>query len=513
MTNFLSFKHVEFSYSASVFPVLQNLCFELHEGWTGVTGENGAGKTTLLLLAADLLKPLGGVIQRPESQLYCPQRTDQLWEDERFRTAVGDFFFSGDNEAGRLMNTLRIEWDWTDRWDSLSHGERKRLQLAVALFHKPRMLALDEPTNHLDHEARVLVGEALDAYDGIGLLVSHDRALLDRLCENCLFLEAGNAVLRPGGVSAGLGEDAREQLGKQRERKNLQTERKRLAAEADKRRRTVEGSRNRLSQSRVDPKDHDTRRKIRLAVLSGKDKIGADLYKHMENRLEKADEALDEARFRQERPTGLTLHATASKADRLLFLEAGDIPLGGERRLAFPELTIAPLDRVALIGPNGAGKSTLIRHILANVPERVSLLYVPQELSVEESNVLFAQLMNIDEKSRGEILSRFSRLGSDPRGLLQSTSSGRGAPSPGETRKLLVAHGVFQNPALVIMDEPTNHLDLKSIQLLEAMLNEAVCALLLVSHDEVFLSRLTQRSWVISDGRVSIQDKELSNPP
>jgi ATPase subunit of ABC transporter with duplicated ATPase domains len=509
MANFLSFNHVEFSYPASVFPVLQNLRFELHGGWTGVTGENGAGKTTLLLLAAGLLKPIGGVIQRPESHLYCPQRTDQLWEDERFRAAVNDFFFSGDNEAGRLMNTLRIEWDWPERWDSLSHGERKRLQLAVALFHKPRMLALDEPTNHLDHEARALVGETLDAYDGIGLLVSHDRALLDRLCESCLFLEAGNAVLRPGGVSAGLSEDAREQLSKQRERKNLQTERKRLAAEADKRRRMVEGSRNRLSQRRVDPKDNDTRGKIRLAVLSGKDKIGADLYKRMENRLEKADEALDKARFRQERPTGLTLNAAASKADRLFFLEAGEIPLGGERRLAFPELTIAPLDRVALIGPNGAGKSTLIRHILANMPEQVSLLYVPQELSVEESNALFAELMSFDEKRRGEILSRFSRLGSDPRGLLQSASSGRGAPSPGETRKLLVAHGVFQNPALIIMDEPTNHLDLKSIQLLEAMLSEVVCALLLVSHDEVFLSRLTNRSWVITDDCVCLHDKEL----
>jgi ATPase subunit of ABC transporter with duplicated ATPase domains len=122
---------------------------------------------------------------------------------------------------------------------------------------------------------------------------------------------------------------------------------------------------------------------------------------------------------------------------------------------------------------------------------------------VEESDALLAQVMAEDEKSKGEILSRFSRLGSDPRSLLQSASPLRGAPSPGEARKLLVARGVFLNPALIIMDEPTNHLDLKSIQLLEAMLTEATCALLLVSHDEVFLSRLTKCSWNIVDGCVS----------
>ncbi|MDR0377139.1 MAG: ATP-binding cassette domain-containing protein [Spirochaetaceae bacterium] len=511
MANLLSFNQVEYSYPASLVPVVRNLRFELGESWTGVTGGNGAGKTTLLLLAAGLLTPGAGVIRGPESRLYCPQRTDRLWEDERFRAAVDDFFFSGGNEAGRLMNTLRIEWDWPERWDSLSHGERKRLQVAAALFSRPRVLALDEPANHLDRESRELVAGALAAYEGIGLLVSHDRALLDRLCSRCLFLEDGAAVLRPGNASAGLIEDEREQLNKRRERKNLRVERERLAAEAENRLRTVAGSRKRLSQRRVAPKDHDTRGKIRLAVLTGKDKIGADLYKRMENRRKKADEALEEARFRAERPTGLTLHAEASRADRLLFLPAGELPLGGERRLRFPDLTLAPRDRVALMGPNGAGKSTLIRHLLERLPKQ-GLLYMPQELSVEQSADLFARLGALDEQSRGEVLSRFSRLGSDPRSLLQSAASGRGAPSPGEARKLLTAYGVLQNPALIIMDEPTNHLDLQSIQVLESLLSEADCALLLVSHDEVFLSRLTTRSWLISTDHLSIQDNPFPSP-
>jgi ATPase subunit of ABC transporter with duplicated ATPase domains len=74
------------------------------------------------------------------------------------------------------------------------------------------MLAVDEPTNHLDRNAKTLIAEALAEYTGIGLLVSHDRGLLDRLCNSCLFLDTGGAALRPGGVTRGMAEADREQL-------------------------------------------------------------------------------------------------------------------------------------------------------------------------------------------------------------------------------------------------------------------------------------------------------------
>jgi ATPase subunit of ABC transporter with duplicated ATPase domains len=486
----LSFNAVYFSYPSSINPVLENISVDFHEGWTGITGDNGAGKSTLLMLAAGLLEPSAGSVSGGRG-MYCPQRTDDLpggWED---------FFFAADGEAGRILSRLGIEADWPYRWDTLSHGERKRLQLGTALWRQPEFLALDEPTNHLDREARDLITGALENYSGAGLLVSHDRALLDRLCGACLFIRGGTAILRPGGVSQGIAEEERESLEARRIRKQLFNERDRLAREADARRRVVEGSKNRLSKKHIDAKDKDARGKINRARLSGKDRAGADNYKHMENRLGKLENVIENTAAPAARKQGITLEASAGKMDRVCAVPAGSIPLDGDSRsgsrsLSFPELVIHPADRIALTGPNGAGKSTLLRFLLGQIPPRIAVLYIAQEISAEEGRAALDALEKESEQDRGEILSRFSRLGSDPRLLLQSR-----LPSPGELRKLLIARGVFSNPALIIMDEPTNHLDLTSIRLLEDTLKEVPCALLLVSHDAAFLSALTTVAWVI----------------
>jgi ATPase subunit of ABC transporter with duplicated ATPase domains len=481
----LSFKSVYFSYPSSLNPVLEDISAEFHPGWTGVTGDNGAGKTTFLMLAAGLLEPRFGKISGGGG-VYCSQRTDELpplWED---------LFYAGGGEAGRLMSRLGIEADWPYRWETLSQGERKRLQLGIALWQQPDLLAVDEPTNHLDREARELIAAALESYSGIGLLVSHDRALLDRLCGACLFIRQGKGILRPGGVSRGLTEEDREALEARRLRKRLSDERERLAAEAGTRRREVEGSKNRFSKKRLNPGDNSGRAKINLARLSGKDRTGADLYKLMENRLDRLDERIEKLSTPKQRKEGISLETSPAKMDRLCALPAGSIPLGANRSLSFPELLIRPGERIGLTGPNGAGKSTLIRHILEHIPSPVKVLYIPQELSAREGEAALEELNRESEKNRGEILSRFSRLGSDPRSLIQSRQ-----PSSGETRKLLIARGVFGKPALIVMDEPTNHLDLTSIRLLEETLEQVSCALLLVSHDEAFLSGLTHKEWAI----------------
>jgi ATPase subunit of ABC transporter with duplicated ATPase domains len=490
----LRFNSVCFSYPSTVEPVLRDLNLEFHGGWTGITGDNGAGKSTFLMLAAGILEPQRGKIEGAGG-IYCPQRTDELpesWED---------LFYDSGHEGGRLMARLGIDAGWPYRWESLSHGERKRLQLGVALWRRPSLLAVDEPTNHLDREARDFVKAALESYAGLGLLVSHDRALLDGLCSRCLFIRQGGALLRPGGVSQGLAEEEREAKERGRLRKELSRERDRLAAAAEARRRAVEGSQNRLSKKRIDPKDGDARGKINLARLTGKDRTASDQYRRMENRLERMDRALSTVQAPDMRKQGITLPSVRARMDRIIFVPAGSIPLGGEGRiLSFPDLLIRPGERIALTGPNGAGKSTLLRFIVAQIPAAVSCLYIPQEISAGGGRGALEAIQGESKKDRGEILARYSRLGSDPGLLLQSR-----LPSPGEVRKLLIARGVFSNPALIIMDEPTNHLDLGSIRLLEETLAEVSCALLLVSHDEVFLAALTNCEWNIGrNGVLSI---------
>jgi ATPase subunit of ABC transporter with duplicated ATPase domains len=482
----IRFHSVYFSYPSTIEPVLRGLNQEFHEGWTGITGDNGAGKTTFLMLASGLLEPQSGKIEGAGG-LYCPQRTDELpelWED---------FFYDSGSEGGRLMSRLGIGADWPYRWESLSHGERKRLQLGVALWRRPPLLAIDEPTNHLDREARAFVSSALKSYAGVGLLVSHDRALLDALCGSCLFIRQGKAVLRPGGISQGLAEEDREAKEAGRLRKELGRERDRLASETEARRHAAEGSKNRLSKKNIGAGDKDGRAKINLARLSGKDRTAADQYKRMETRLARMDRALSAVNAPGRRKQGITLPAAPGRMDRILAVTGGTIPLDGEgRALSFPDLLIRPGDRIALTGPNGAGKSTLIRYMLERIPQRAGILYIPQEISAEEGRTALEGIRRETEQNRGEILARYSRLGSDPALLLQSR-----LPSPGETRKLLIARGVFSNPALIIMDEPTNHLDLTSIRLLEESLSEVSCALFLVSHDEAFLAALTTRRWDI----------------
>jgi ATPase subunit of ABC transporter with duplicated ATPase domains len=255
----------------------------------------------------------------------------------------------------------------------------------------------------------------------------------------------------------------------------------------------VEGTKNRLSKKHIGANDSDARGKINLARLSGKDRTASDQYKRMKNRLARSDQALAAVDVPARRKQGITLPAAQARMDRILAIPGGTIALGGEgRRLSFPDLLIRPNERIALTGPNGAGKSSLIRYMVERIPGHLGILYIPQELSAGEGTAALEGIRRETEKNRGEILARYSRLGSDPGLLLQSR-----LPSPGETRKLLIAGGVFSNPALIIMDEPTNHLDLNSIRLLEETLAEVPCALFLVSHDEVFLRALTKRRWEI----------------
>jgi macrolide transport system ATP-binding/permease protein len=192
----LTFQSVEFAHPGMTMPLFSDLTVQFPSGWTGIVGPNGAGKTTLLKVATGELAAQSGTVQRKGLSLYVAQRTDDPPE------FLEDFIWAPD--ATVLKARLRVGEDWPERWSTLSHGERKRAQIAVALWREPAILALDEPSNHIDADARRLLLLALTEFTGIGLLVSHDRALLDELCTQCLLIDPPDAVLRPGGVTAAL---------------------------------------------------------------------------------------------------------------------------------------------------------------------------------------------------------------------------------------------------------------------------------------------------------------------
>lgn len=484
----LLFHSVGFSYDGAITPLLQGVEVHFPAGWSGVVGPNGAGKTTLLLLATGQLAPTSGQVTGGIDAIYCPQRTDHPPDD------LDDLLAASDGDAWDIRARLGVADDWLDRWSSLSHGERKRTQIAVALWRQPALLAIDEPTNHLDRAARTMLGQALRRYSGIGLLVSHDRELLDELCCQCVFVEPPQAHVRPGGYTAGAEQGRLEQDRARRDRDTATKDLKRLEREASRRRAEAARSDARASKKNLG-KDNDARFKRNLARMSGKDGQAGKLLNQMSGRAQQARQRRDTILVKKEYDLGIWLEAARSPRDRLLWRDQGQLPVGGNRVLIHPDLVLRTADRVALSGPNGGGKSTLLRALLAgdlNVdPER--LVYVPQEIDIGSAQQILASVRSLSHDRLGRLMTIVSCLNSRPERLLDSA-----LPSPGEVRKLLLAEGISRQPHLIVMDEPTNHLDLPSIECLEAALMDCPCGLLLVSHDERLLQSLTQTRWELS---------------
>lgn len=506
----VQFSDVSFSYGGAV-PVLDRVSFTVGRGWTGIVGPNGSGKTTLLSLAARALETEAGAIIAPRRAVSCEQPTESL------PGLAHEFFYAFDERSMDLTRTLELELEWLFRWDTLSHGERKRTQIAVALWSAPELLALDEPTNHIDAPAKQMLREALARYDGIGLLVSHDRDFLDSLCERCIFLNAGGATVRPGGVSAGLEQAAQDELAANRELNAARQRVSGIETEAAHRRDAARSQQRRRSKAGLARKDHDARFKRNLARYTGKDGTGGKLLRQMDGRIAGARADLERKRraaaaARRVDPDGVTLSGEASKSDSIVTLQTGSIPLGGSgtrRVLTFPDLSIRGRDRILLAGPNGSGKTTLIAHIAshftapdARLPfHRGHAVFLPQELSAGERKLVRAWVDTLANNDRAALLSAINRLGSDPERFLQTT-----LPSPGEARKAIIASGELARCLLLVLDEPTNHLDLPSIFLLETALTAFPGAVLFTTHDERFARTVAgdRDRWIIeSDTRGS----------
>ncbi len=483
----LTFENVTFSYEQMTFPVLLHASFAFPEGWTGVVGANGAGKTTVLKLATGGLRPDSGWIRGPGAATYCEQRTDE-------RPAFLDSLLEAtDGRAITLRDTLKIDGDWQTKWSVLSHGERKRAQIAVALWQDPEVLALDEPTNHIDQDARRLLLHALEMYRGIGLIVSHDRGLLDSLCRQCLFVEPGRIVMRPGGYSAGRAQADRETASVLERRELLKERCRRLKKQVIRARSDSGRSSRKATKQGLPSGDHDARDRINLGRMTGKDAAVMNRAVQLERRLERESRLRDSIAVRKQYRLGVWTDSEESRRDTLFRLPSGVLSLGATRRLVYPDLIMMPNDRIAFTGPNGSGKSSLIRVILAhlNVPAE-RLVYLPQEIDAVSSSRAIEQVRRLSRDELGRVMSLVTRLGSDPDRVMETTE-----PSPGEMRKVLIAMGLAASPQLIVLDEPTNHLDLPSIECLEKALADCSCGLLLVSHDERFLEALTDRRWHI----------------
>ena len=489
----LTLSGVSYAYPSTPNPVLDNVSVVFPEGWTGLFGDNGCGKSTLAKIACGLLEPDAGTLTGGLLCALCPQEADEAPD------GLLDFAADYGREARWLRDAFRLEDDMPWRFDGLSFGERKKLQVAVALWRRPDVLVVDEPTNHLDREARGQLAAALARFRGIGILVSHDRELLDALVSRCASFEAGGIVVRPGGYSAAHGQAELERAALLHERAAAKESLVRLSAEKDLRAREADRARARRSKRGIDPKDKSAKAKIDLAVYTGQDGARGHLSAQMDSRL-KAAERRVEAAFVPKRYDGdLWLDARAHPRKVLVHVAEGRIPCGSGM-LELPDLYVGNTDHIGIVGPNGAGKTTLLDHVRKSLPADVPVLDVPQEVGPVEHGRVVSRVAALPPAERGRVLSAVAQLNSDPDRILEG-----GRTSPGELRKLMLALGMLGSPALIVMDEPTNHLDLHSVQALERALSGFPGALLLVSHDLVFLEACTGTVWEVGDGRVVVR--------
>ena len=488
----------------SALPLIRDLSLRLEAGWTGVVGANGTGKTTVLALLAGEHVPDSGELRRHPAGLavrLCPQTVEWLAGDVRAFAAAEE------GGAARLRGELGLDPATLERWDRLSPGERKRWQVGAALHTEPGALLLDEPTNHLDASARERLVAALQAFRGVGVVVSHDRTLLDALTERTLRFHEGEIRLWRGGYSAARASWEREERERLDAYRALQAEKRKLRrrlADARQQRAEAEAKRRR-SMRRATLADIDTRKRFSLTRgRSAEVRWGREIHK-----LRGAEGRLDEraAAFALHKQLGRSLFVDFEAAPLacLAELSAGELRAGERVLLRDLHLELGRRSRIHVAGPNGAGKSTLLRALLARARVPAGrILALPQELSDAGAARLLAELREAAPEAQGRVLSILAALGVSPGALLASAR-----PSPGEARKLALAGGLARRVVALVLDEPTNHLDLPSILRLEEALADYPGALLLATHDERFAEGLTDTVWEIREGRVVVRTRTL----
>lgn len=486
----LKLNKVSYRYSESPNPVLDNITLRFSKGWTGIIGANGSGKTTLLKVASQLFEPTEGTVESTGVVYYCDQRTDALPKNYK------RFIESYEKIAFKVRQQLSIDINWFERWSTLSHGERKRCQIATALFNEPDILAIDEPTNHIDAEAKETLIEALKTFTGtgIGLIVSHDRHLLNELCTTIVALEENGYQFIHGNYDTYELERQKQIKHLVSLKENLNKEIKKLDKEVKTRKKKASQSDKRISKKNLSHKDHDTKSKIDAARLTGKDAVDNKIYSNLKSRMEKKISEKESIGSTAKREVGINLSGTHYSKEIVLHIREGKINLQHGKDLSYKNLYIRRNDKIGLTGKNGSGKSTLIERIVKSLPkDKLPFSYIPQEISVKQSKLILNDALNLNQEEKGMIFTIISRLNSDPKRLLESK-----LPSPGEIRKLMLAYAILKEKALIIMDEPTNHMDLVSIESVEDALINFKGALLLVSHDQVFLKNIVSIHWKIS---------------
>lgn len=464
--------------------LFNNLNFSLNAKVTGLVGPNGVGKTCLAKLIAGTFEPHKGSIKTNSSVTYLPQR--------EIPAAISVQEYLGADYAWptlgeKLLSGIEREKPCT----TLSGGQWMRVRLAKALNNQ--FLILDEPTNDLDREGREMLLQFLRKRNGGILLISHDREALG-LCDE--ILELSNKGLSKFGGDFSDYSDAKtnERSHLQRdlelaERKRDQTYSERLEKIAKQEKRNRMGVK--AGERGGMPKILLGARKRKAQVSTGK--IDKDTLDRAKAAVSAAHEALSELKI--DPVMYADLIGEKNPAQKLV-AEAFNFNVFFTDWLYKEDLNFSWRGniRLAIKGGNGSGKSTLIKALRGqNYNTRgefrsgkLRTLYIDQRCEMlDEQKTVLDNIRDVSPLSESDIrsgLAKFLFINDD---VFKKVSDLSG----GERLRAALALGLLQidKPELLILDEPTNNLDLANIEFLENLVSEFKSALIVISHDEVFL--------------------------
>ncbi|MDQ7061227.1 MAG: ATP-binding cassette domain-containing protein [Sulfurimonas sp.] len=398
--------------------IFEDLSLEFTEGWSCIVGANGSGKSTLLKLITRELKAQGGTIKGNSLSYYCAQSTENMPDN------LEEFMLTYTSKAFKIRDLLNIEDAWTYAWETLSHGERKRLQLALALFVEADVLLIDEPTNHLDNKSKDIVIQALKSFKGIGILVSHDRELLDTLSRSTIILKNQEIRIFKTSYTNAINEYYKNLEHLQNDKLKQNTELKKLKKSIQNQHEKISQSKKRMSKKTLKSGDSDAKGKIDMARFTGKDKNDGTLVAKLQAKEKKITD--NNIHTQKTYQTGITVKAQRNRNIFPLVVKANVLKISEEKTLSFPILSINEHEKIAIVGENGAGKSSFIEHLLSTYDLEGECLYIPQEINEEKSKKIFDAINDLPREIKGEIYTIIQRLSSDSKKLQDSF-----APSPG----------------------------------------------------------------------------------
>jgi ATP-binding cassette subfamily F protein 3 len=503
--------------------VLQDASVTLQPGEkVGLIGRNGAGKSSLFSLMTNRLQADAGEVEIPprwrvgEVAQDMPETEDGatdfvLQGDLPLMAAEAELAVAEASGDGEAMAHAHMALDEAGAFDarsraqalllglgfkneqldapvnSFSGGWRMRLQLARALMCPAELLLLDEPTNHLDLDALVWLEAWLKRFDGLLLIISHDREFLDAITKVTVHLDE-QTLTRYGGNYSAFEE--------------MRAERMTLAAAAFSK-----------QQDRI---SHLQKFIDRFKAKASKAKQAQSRVKALA-RMEKLAPVLTASDFQFE------FREPQSLPNPMLSFDGLSCGYGGNAIVKHFSRSVLAGQRIGILGANGQGKSTLVKTIAkalaplggtATEGKGLVIGYFAQQeldvLSMDDGPLMHMVRLARDvgppgrEQELRDFLGRFKFAG-------EMVQQAVGTLSGGEKARLVLAMLVWQRPNLLLMDEPTNHLDLTTREALSMALNEFEGTVMLVSHDRALLRETCDEFWLVAKGRVQPFDGDLDD--